>query len=303
MEKIITFAGFPACASLDHLDADIALIGIPYATPYDPDKPPNSGNAPRAIRHESNRYADDPIAWDFDLNGTLMAGSQKTVVDFGDLPGSQNNPAGNRERIQVAIDTILAKSTIPVILGGDDSVPIPVMRAYAGNEPFHVLQLDAHIDWRDEVNGIGDGYSSTMRRASELDCVSSIVQGGMRGVGSARAQEYQAALDYGAHIIHSRTIMREGIDTILQHLPAGGRCFLTIDFDVLDPSIMPAVGAPTPGGLDYHTTIEIIHAVASHTTIIGASLVELVPEADLYDLAAITAMRIVWNLISALVRN
>jgi agmatinase len=303
MKKENTFAGLPGCADLGHLDADIALLGIPYATPYTPDKPPHSENAPHAIRHESNRYPDDPLAWDFDIDGTLLGDTNKSIVDCGDLPGSQADPAGNRRRIQDAIASILAANAIPVVLGGDDSIPIPVMQAYAGSEPFHVLQMDAHIDWRDDVGGVRDGYSSTMRRASELDCVAGIVQAGMRGIGSARAQEIQAASAYGAHIIPARTIMHAGIDHILQHFPAGSRCFLTIDFDVLDPAIMPAVGAPTPGGLDYQTTIDLIHALARRNPIVGVCLVEFVPEADLRNLGAITAMRIVWNVLAALARN
>ncbi len=303
METKKTFAGFPACAGLGKLDADIALLGIPYATPYQPEKPPHSVNAPRVIRRESNRYPDDPIAWDFDFGAPLRAGNNKKIIDCGDLPGSQDDPAGNRARIQAAITAIRAKNAIPVVLGGDDSVPIPVMRAYAGSEPFHVLQLDAHIDWRDDVNGISDGYSSTMRRASELDCVSGIVQAGIRGIGSARPRERRAALDYGARIISARSLMRDGIELVLQHIPAGKRCFLTIDFDVLDPAIMPAVGAPTPGGLDYHTTIDLIHALASRNPIIGVCLVEFVPEADLRNLGAITAMRVAWNILAALART
>ena len=303
MEKEKTFAGFPGCANLAQLQADIAIIGIPYGTPYTPENPPHALNAPDAIRRESNRYKDDPVAWDFDLDGTLLGDSSKRVVDCGDLPGSQNDPGGNRERAQEAVASILAKNAIPVVVGGDDSIPIPVMRAYADGEPFHVLQLDAHIDWRDSVGGVREGYSSTMRRASELDCVAGIVQAGIRGVGSARAEEVRAAANYGVEIVLAKTLMRKGSDAVLQHLPEGRRCFLTIDFDVLDPSVMPAVGAPTPGGLDYQTLIDIIYGAAARTKIVGVCLVEFVPEADLQHLGAVTAMRVAWNVVSALVRG
>ena len=274
MEKEKTFAGFPSCVDLAQLQADIALIGIPYGTPYTPEKPPHGLQAPNAIRRESNRYKDDPVAWDFDLGGTLLGDFSKRVVDCGDLPGSQDDPEGNRERAQEVVASILANNATLLVLGGDDSVPIPVMRAYEGGEPFHVLQLDAHIDWRDSVGGVREGYSSTMRRASELDCVLGIVQAGMRGVGSARAEEHHASANYGAEIVLAKTLMREGTEAVLKHLPKGGRCFLTIDFDVLDPSVMPAVGAPTPGGLYYQTLIDIIHGAAARTNIVGVCLVE-----------------------------
>ena len=302
MEKEKTFAGFPSCVDLAQLQADIALIGIPYGTPYAPEKLPHCLYAPDAIRRESNRYRDDPVAWDFDLDGTLLGDSSIRVVDCGNLPGSQNDPGGNRERTQEGVASILAKNAIPVVLGGDDSIPIPVMGAYAGGEPFHVLQLDAHIDWRDSVGGVREGYSSTMRRASELDCVAGIVQAGMRGAGSARSEERRAAANYGAEIVLAKTLMREGNQAVLRYIPEGGRCFLTIDFDVLDPSVMTAVGAPTPGGLNYQTLIDIIHGAAVRTKIVGVCLVEFAPEADLHNLSAVTAMRIAWNVIGALAR-
>ena len=97
--------------------------------------------------------------------------------------------------------------------------------------------------------------------------------------------------------------MREGVDPVLDHIPVGSRVFLTIDFDVLDPAIMPAVGAPTPGGLNYQITIDLIHALAARNPIIGVCLVELVPEVDLHNLGAITAMRITWNILAALSRH
>jgi len=297
------FAGFPACSHLTQLQADIALIGAPFGTSYQPQEPPHSLHAPGAIRRESNRYADDPIAWDFDFGNTLLGISSKKIMDCGDLSGSEEDPAGNRLRIQDAVSAILAANAVPVVLGGDDSIPIPVMRSYTDCDPFYVVQLDAHIDWRHQVEGIRDGYSSTMRRAAELDCVSGIVQVGMRGVGSARKEEYQAAMNYGAHIITAKTIMREGVDPVLDHIPVGSRVFLTIDFDVLDPAIMPAVGAPTPGGLNYQITIDLIHALAARNPIIGVCLVELVPEVDLHNLGAITAMRITWNILAALSRH
>jgi agmatinase len=303
VENAITFAGFPSCLDLDLLKADIALIGIPYGTPYDASKPSHSVNAPLAIRRESVLYPDDPIAWDFDLGDTLLGRTGARVVDCGDLPGRQTDPQGNRKSATTAIQKILKAGAIPLVLGGDDSIPIPVLRAYEDEEPFYVLQLDAHIDWRDHVDGVSDGYSSTMRRASEIPWVNGITQVGMRGVGSARKEEFHAALEYGSNFVTSAEIEREGIDAALEYLPDKCRCFVTVDFDVLDPSVMPAVGAPTPGGLSYLRIIELIQAVAQKTHVVGICLVELVPEMDVNHLGAITAMRVAWNTIGALARN
>ena len=298
-----TFAGFPFCSDLEKLSADIAILGIPYGVPYDATKPPDSLNAPAAIRRESVQYPDDTIAWDFDLGGTLLGTSGAHVVDCGNLPGSQSEPLENQRSATAAIQKILAAGAIPLVLGGDDSIPIPVLRAYEGREPLYILQLDAHIDWRDHVNGIREGYSSTMRRASEMPWVKGITQVGMRAVGSAREEEVLAARSYGANLINASVIRREGISSVLAFLPEGRRCFITIDLDVLDPAVMPATGALTPGGIEYLEVIELIQAVVHWMQVVGICIVSFVPEMDVNNIGAITAMRIVWNLIGSMVRK
>jgi agmatinase len=299
----LTFAGLPFCSEIEKLEADIAIMGIPYGMPYDPSKPPHSLNAPTAIRQESVRYADDPDAWDFDLGGTLLGSKGACVVDCGDLPGSQADPLGNRRSAINSIQKILKAGAIPLVLGGDDSIPIPVLQAYENEEPFHILQLDAHIDWRNEVDDVREGYSSTMRRASEMPWVKGITQVGIRGVGSACEEEYRSALKFGTNLVTSSVIRKKGFEGALAYIPRESRCFITIDFDVLDPSVMPAVGAPTPGGLDYLEVIELIRAVIQKTQVVGVCLVELVPELDVNHLGAITAMRIAWTTIGAISRN
>lgn len=296
----LTFANIPYCGNAREWNARAAILGIPFGTPYHPDANQPSADAPEMIRRESIRYPDDPIAWDFDLGASLLDGKSTYVVDCGNVAGDPQDPCGNRQVARKAVEQILEVGAIPVVLGGDDSIPIPVMRAYRDQDPFHVLQIDAHIDWRDEMEGIRDGYSSTMRRASELDHVLNIIQVGMRGVGSARREEYRAAVDYGAHIITAYEFRKSGPGCVFRHLPDGSRCFITIDFDALDPSEMPAVGAPTPGGLLYMELIELIHAVISRIEVVGVSLVELVPARDVHNLGTITAMRVVWNVLGGL---
>ena len=302
-DRFSTFAGFPFCPDLDKIIADIAVIGIPYGVPYEASKPPDSLNAPAAIRRESVQYPDDPVAWDFDLGGTLLGATGARVVDCGDLPGSQSEPLENQRSTIAAVQKILAGGAVPLVLGGDDSIPIPVLRAFEGEEPFYILQLDAHIDWRDHVNGVREGYSSTMRRASEMPWVKGITQVGMRAVGSAREEEVQSAWNYGANLVTSARIKKEGIEAALAFLPADCRCFVTIDLDVLDPMVMPATGALTPGGLGYLEVIELINAVIQKTQVVGACIVSLVPELDINNIGTITAMRIAWNLIGSIARK
>ena len=109
-----------------------------------------------------------------------------TAVDGGDLAWTEADPAANRTAIRQAVATVLARGAAPIIIGGDDSVPIPVLEAFHDRGPLTIVQIDAHIDWRDEVAGERWGLSSTMRRASEMPHVERIVQVGQRAIGSAR---------------------------------------------------------------------------------------------------------------------
>jgi agmatinase len=215
-----TFAGFPYLPDLSQLSAGIAIIGISACRVY-PGETAHSSDAPDAIRRESNRYPDDPAAWDFDLDSPLNDLCQGRVVDCGNLDIHIKDSLTNRNLILRAIKQARQANTIPIVLGGDDSVPIPVLAAFENEDPFYILQLDAHIDWRDEVKGIKEGYSSTMRRASEIPWVQGIVQVGARGVGSARKEEYQAALDYGAKLITAKEFQQKGIGSVLSAIPAG----------------------------------------------------------------------------------
>ena len=303
MGKKFTFAGLPACPDVAGLTADIAIIGIPHGTPYRLGEPSHSAQAPTAIRRATKRYTEMLEHYDFDLGGSLLDNSNIRVLDCGDVPGNPSHPAGNQKRATEKIRDIIDIGAVPIVFGGDDSIVIPFLRAYQGHGPFTVVQVDAHIDWRHEVNGVTEGPSSTMRRASEMPWIDRLIQVGMRGVGSARIEEVAAAKDYGAEIITAKEVHDGGVKRILNLVPDGAACLLTIDCDGLDPSIMPAVNAPVPGGLLYRQVINLLHGLTKKANVHGFDLVEFVPEKDINGLAALTVARIVFNMIGSLVRS
>ena len=110
------------------------------------------------------------------------------------------------------------------------------------------MQVDQHIDWRDHVNGVREGYSSPIRRASEMAHVDEIFQIGLRATGSARQEEVEAARAYGAHLVTAYELHELGMESILARIPDGGRYYLTVDLDGMDPSIAPAVAGPCRAG-------------------------------------------------------
>ena len=176
------------------------------------------------------------------------------------------------------------------------------MKALPNGEPITLVQIDAHMDWRDSVNGEKEGYSSPIRRASELPFVDEIYQIGLRGVGSGRVEEVKAAREYGANLISAYEMHQIGIQKVLDKIPNGRRYYVTIDADGMDPTIMPAVNAPTPGGLNWLQIREFIHGIVKKGRVLGLDLVEISPSYENGNTTLIHAERLLCNFIGAIVR-
>ncbi|RWY70142.1 agmatinase [Rhizobium leguminosarum] len=256
-----------------------------------------------AIRAASQDDAALVEHWDFDLGGPLFDHNPVCCVDAGDVPTILHDNAGNRARIEARTREVLSMPAVPILLGGDCSVTIPFLAGFADHEPVCILQIDAHIDWRDEVHGERHGYSSPMRRASEMPHVAGMVQVGLRSVGSARLADIEAARAYGSRFVTAREIHAEGTEAALRHIPEGARVVVTLDCDSLDPGIMPGVVARTPGGLTYTEVIDLIAGLGRRARIAGFDLVELYPPADIDGLSALTAARLLVNAVGAIVRQ
>jgi agmatinase len=277
-------------------DISIAVFGASEASPYIVDRPSHSANAPAAMRAASQGFAGQLRQFDFDLEGSLFGpgGETSGMVDCGDVPADRADASGNRQRITQATRAILEAGAAPIILGGDDSVPIPWFAGFEGRGPYTVLQVDAHTDWADVIKGNGFGYGSTMRRAAEMPWVTNMVQVGARGLGSGDSGQIDDARAWGSRIVTMREWRRSGVEAALAHIPQGAQVLISVDCDGLDPTVLPAVNMPTPGGLTYLDMMELLIGVAAKARIAGLAMVELVPERDdAHHLSALTAARLV----------
>lgn len=295
-----TFAGLPRCGALDALDADVAIVGVPVGVPYTLEQSAPAAAAPRAIREASQRYARYLGHHDVDFDGPLLAGRDVRIVDCGDVAMAPGQYDANGRATTRAIRTVLDRGALPIVLGGDNSVVIPVLRAFEPAGPLCVVQIDAHLDWRDEVDGVRDGLSSPMRRASELPWVTAMAQIGLRGVGSARREEVEAARAFGSVLIGAAELGRDGVASVLDRIPAADRYYLTVDADGLDPAIAPGVGSPAFGGLAYDQAFDLLRGIAAKGRIVGFDLVEVVPARDHANLTSTLAARLILNVIGAL---
>lgn len=303
-----SFAGLPVCTRLEELEADIAIIGIHYVSPYPQVLTTTATQsaaetAPDAVRLRSSVFIDHWDHYDFDLNEVLLSDGQIRVVDCGDVDHSTSSGAPDPERITSAIRTILSRGAMPVALGTDEGGFIPFVRAYDGYDNICVVHIDAHIDWRHERHGVGEGYSSGMRRASELPWIKAMAQVGLRGIGSARQQEVDDALAFGSVFILAREVHRNGIDACMDKIPVADHYLITIDADALDTAIAPGVLFPSPGGLIFDETTDLVRGIAAKGPIAGISLFEVRPERDINGLTASTGAQLIINFIGTLVRS
>ena len=290
----IGFLGAPVESDLTHLEAEVAILGVPHGWSYPrPGATAGCSAAPSAIRRRAARMARFHDHWDFDAGGPLRL---LPFVDAGDVQGDAGDGEGNSARIADAVAAILDRGATPICLGGDDSVPIPIVRAFEGRGPLTILQVDAHLDYRDEVDGVRDGYSSAMRRASEMAHVERIIQVGLRGVGSARAADVEDARAAGNLLVTARELREHGVAWLLAQMPSDASVFVSFDCDGLDPSVMPAVSAPAPGGLSYAEAWDLLSGIRARLA--GAVFTEYVPALDVNDLSALTITRLISGLVA-----
>jgi len=286
--------------------ADAVICGIPNSEPYPSSATPNDqAMAPQAIRMNSFQFSDGVDHWDFDLNATLRETRPAQCIDIGDFvwKGSWGKQSYAEFLLETAeaISALFENKTLVLAMGGDHGATIPILSALKGvGEPVHIVHIDAHLDWRDEVSGIKNGYSSPLRRASEMSWISGMTQIGMRGTGSARRAEYKDAISYGSQIITAADVHLNGIDWVADQLPKDRPFFLTIDADGLDPSCMPAVMAPAPGGIQATQMYRLIEALGKRGRLVGMDIVEIAPSLEPSNkLSCITAGRLLIHCINA----
>jgi agmatinase len=289
------FVGLPS-ADLDALEgARIVILGASEASPYVAGERSHSTDGPAELRRASAQFGGSLGQVDFDVEATIFPDKEdkRGCVDAGDVPTSAWDAQANRDRIRASVEKILDAGAKPIILGGDDSVPIPVIAAYEGRGPITILQVDAHVDWADVLKDNPYGYGSTMRRAAECPAVTAMVQVGIRGLGSGESWQHDDARAWGSQLVSSYRLHAEGPSAVLDHIAPGARVFVSIDCDGIDPAVLPAVNMPTPGGLTYEDMVLILRGVAAKAEIAGLALVEYVPSRDdRHQLSGLVAARI-----------
>ena len=188
------------------------------------------------------------------------------------------------DRVYEVTKDLIQKGKFIVLLGGEHSLSLGAVRAFKEAFPgLSVLQLDAHADLRNEYLGTKYGQACVMRRIFELCPISQV------GVRSLSWEEKQFLTQnkltpfYMSDLASNKTSVNEIVDSLSKDI------YITIDVDVLDPSIIPATGTPEPDGMSWRQVLDIIESVALHKHVVGFDLMEFCPVEGLSSCAFLLA--------------
>ncbi|MDF2619548.1 MAG: agmatinase [Xanthobacteraceae bacterium] len=299
---ICTFGKYPLQLDWDRIEADVAVLGAPFDLGTQWRSGARSG--PRAIREASTLFSFGHAgAYDHEDDIVYLPADKTRVVDIGDADMIHTDTERSHANIEFGVRRILQAGAIPVVLGGDHSVNIPCIEAFSDEEPIHVVQFDAHLDFVDERHGVRRGHGSPLRRAAEKPYVTGLTQLGIRNVSSTAREGYEAARAMGSDILSVRQIRKLGIDAVLERIPAGVRYYVTIDIDGFDPSIAPGTGTPSHGGFTYYEVLELLDGLAKRGDVVGIDLVEVAREYDPGGVTAILAAQVLLNFIGRVLHH
>lgn len=285
-----TFAGATSFLrrrySKDLSQVDVAVTGIPFDQAVT--NRPGTRLGPRAIREASALQSPDaPYGWDFDVMSAFA------IADYGDMAFDYAHTADVPARIEAHIKGILAQGAAAMSLGGDHSITLPILRAYADKYgPLALIQFDAHTDsWPDDDPARIDHGTFVYKAVKEgLIDVARSVQIGIRTTNDD---------PLGITIIDAPEVHRIGCDLVaarIREVVGQGPAYLTFDIDALDPAFAPGTGTPVWGGLSSAQAAAILRAIAG-LSIVGGDVVEVSPPFDTSGATAIAGAHVMVELL------
>ena len=299
---ICTFGKYPYISDWDEINADVAVMGAPYD--FGSQFRTGSRMGPRGIREASTLFSFGHAgAYDFEDDVTYLPSDSTRIVDIGDADIIHTDTTKSHSNIKFGVKKILAAKAIPVVMGGDHSINIPCIDAFENEEPFHLIQIDAHLDFVDERHGVKYGHGNPMRRASEKGYVSGMTQIGIRNVSSTAKEGYVDAREKGSKIFSVRHVRQMGLNKILDEIPKGKRYYITIDIDAFDPSIASGTGTPSHGGFYYYEVLELIDGIIKQGSVVGLDLVEVAPDYDVTNSTSTLAAQLLMNTIGRILHH
>jgi guanidinobutyrase len=289
-----TFMRLPEAQSA--ADLDVAVLG----TPMDIGASWRSGTrfGPKQIRAES------AMIRPYNMATGAAPFDRMQGADLGDLPINTFSLSDSLRIIRESYEAILTHDVIPVAMGGDHSITLPILRAIAKKHgPVALVHVDAHADVNDEMFGERETHGTVFRRAWEEGLIipDKTFQIGIRGSGYA-ATDFTEAQGWGFRQFPAWDLWHKSLQDLGAEIrrDIGDRpVYVTYDIDSLDPAYAPGTGTPEIGGLTTPQALELIRAL-SGLKIVGCDLVEVSPPYDPSGNTALTGANLLYELICVL---
>ena len=257
------FAGISSPYS-DWENSRVVVLPVPYDSTTEWRSGARDG--PRAII-DASQYLE---LYDFELEQEIY---QVGIHTLPEVKPDMSGPENMIQRVYQVARELLEKNKMLLMLGGEHSLTLGMVKAYREKyQTLSVLQLDAHADLRDSYLGTKFSHATVMRRVCELCPIVPV------GIRSLSEEEHRFIDETGIKPVYANGQVLAG-DSI-KHIIAtlSSEVYITIDLDVLDPSIMSAVGTPEPGGIGWYELLNLLSEVANSKHIVGFDLVELCPD-------------------------
>ena len=275
---------------------DVAIVGVPYdgGTSY------RSGSryGPREIRNQSS------LIRPYNYFQKVAPFDTLNVADVGDVDAPPVSIETAYEAIEARIGAIAGAGARPIVIGGDHSISLPVLRALAKRHgPLALVQFDAHIDTWDEYFGGKYFHGTPFRRAIEEGVVDPkrFIQVGIRGPMYGE-DDFDFHREHGITMIDIDRVKDHGIAWTVEQIRrvATGAAYMTFDIDGVDPAFAPGTGTPEVGGLTSHEAQRLVRGLAG-LTLAGGDIVEVSP---VYDgpgqITAVLASNLMFEFLSAM---
>ncbi len=259
----------------DARELDVAIVGVPYdgGTSYRP----GARYGPRHIRDQSSLIR----PW----NPVLEVSPFETlrVADYGDVDVSPVSLEETFSLVEKDLDAVVQAGAIPLAVGGDHSITLPVLRAVARRHgPLALVHFDSHPDTWGEYAGSYHYHGSTFRRAIEEGLVDGarIVQIGIRGPVYSR-DDFEFHKQHGLEVVRIGDVKERGVGWAIERVArlAGRPTYCSFDIDAVDPAYAPATGTPEVGGLTAYEALSLVRGLRG-LDLVAADVVEVSPPYD-----------------------
>src|SRR6266550_774802 len=262
----------------------VAIIGLPFDA--DSSFMRGAAAAPPLIR--TALYSDAGHLWS---ESGLDLGAGSVLINAGDVEDATDTEMNSR--IELAITDLLERDLLPISLGGDHAVTVPIMRALARKYPrLNILHFDAHADIYDEFAGNRFSHACPFARIMEEKLAQRLVQVGIRTLNGHQREQVRR---FGVEVVE----MKDWRDDLIFEFDAP--VYISFDMDGLDPAFAPGVSHREPGGLSTRQAINVIQGMRG--TVVGADIVEFNPRMDPQNLTATVCAKLIKEIAAKMLRG